>query len=546
MKTPLEVRASSPISFTLRLACALGALAVVAAPGRVDAQSANWIGTAGTGGAGTWDTVGDWSTPSTVPGTTTSPATTTNTDVATFAAATGGTVTLAAARDIGGITETSGTAIYAIGASTGSPTLYLTSGGEVQTMATGDAFSINAPIIFTSSGTTASYTFDEEPGSSGRPLDLQGGITGAPVSGTTTITLQGSGASAINLITKAIADGTGGGSTAVIKNGAGTWRVYAGTYSGGTTINAGTLDNYNAISTTTTFGTGTITMNGGTLGLDAASSSTNTLNSPLVVNNSNTFAYRAYAAANVIFAPQSMSGTGTLTFSPSSLVVGNATAFAGYGSASTGVVNTSGAGAFGTFGGNVNVAGITISSVNYTATLSLTNAFALSTATGTVSVNALGILTSTVANTNLGGSLTLAGGTISPNGTSAGLLTLTAGNFSMTSGTLMLTLTNTTSFDEIASNGAGVFSLTGGTLDLGGVTAAAGNSYQVLNGFASGTVSGIMITDYMTGDGSQPVLNSSGLLTFVAVPEPGTVALFAYAGLLGLTFAAVRRRMARA
>ena len=93
-------------------------------------------------------------------------------------------------------------------------------------------------------------------------------------------------------------------------------------------------------------------------------------------------------------------------------------------------------------------------------------------------------------------------------------------DFTMTAGTLGLTLTSTSSYDQIVGTSTGTFSLTGGTLDLEGVTAAAGNSYQVFSGFAStgNTVSGVGFTNYATGDGSTPSLSSTGLLTFIA-PE---------------------------
>ena len=110
----------------------------------------------------------------------------------------------------------------------------------------------------------------------------------------------------------------------------------------------------------------------------------------------------------------------------------------------------------------------------------------------------------------------------------------------MNGGTLSLTLG--TSFDQITGNGT--FSFTGGTLALdttGGGFSYASN-YQILTGFASGSVAGLSFTGYDNVNYAA-MLNNSGSLSFSAVPEPST-----YAAILGsavLACAAWKRRRRR-
>lgn len=136
------------------------------------------------------------------------------------------------------------------------------------------------------------------------------------------------------------------------------------------------------------------------------------------------------------------------------------------------------------------------------------------------------------------GGLEIAGGTldIGSTATTASAVPLVAGaNFSMSAGSLNVLLG--TAFDKISAGGASTFSITGGTLAL---TLGAGfdysSSYQILEGFASGSVNGLTITGYDTAT-YVASLSDSGFVTFV--PEPSTWALAAAAGLVGGT---IRRR----
>ena len=158
-----------------------------------------------------------------------------------------------------------------------------------------------------------------------------------------------------------------------------------------------------------------------------------------------------------------------------------------------------------------------------------------------------GTLTSSIANVNLGiGGVSLAtGGTIDPRGTgSAGTFTLAANQlFSTTGGTMNFTIG--TSFDKIIGSGTGTFSIGSGTtlaLTLGTGFSYA-NTYNILNGFSSGTVAGtgFTITGYDTTNWVAS-LDNTGTLSFSAsaIPEPSTYALIL--GGFAVAFTAFYRR----
>jgi len=158
-------------------------------------------------------------------------------------------------------------------------------------------------------------------------------------------------------------------------------------------------------------------------------------------------------------------------------------------------------------------------------TMELDNAAALTLATGGMSLDAggTGKLTSTVANATLGGNLTLASGTISPgDDNGVGTLTLTAGkNFSMTGGVLNIDLGSV--YDAIAGSGSGTFSISGGevSLDVTGAGFSYKNTYTLLSGFSTGSVTNLAITGYDTMN-YNATLSDTGILSFTAIPEPQT------------------------
>ncbi len=155
------------------------------------------------------------------------------------------------------------------------------------------------------------------------------------------------------------------------------------------------------------------------------------------------------------------------------------------------------------------------------------NVAALGTGAATVSG---GTLKTTVSTLDFGG-LTLSSGVVALNSATFNLSSGTS--FSQTGGTLDLSAGTPGAID---GSGAGTFSLSSGTLDLGGNTGwNYADTYDILNGFASGSVSNLTITDYDTTDFTASV-NDAGVLSFTATPEPKSLLL----GALAAAFLAVR------
>jgi autotransporter-associated beta strand protein len=193
-----------------------------------------------TDGAGNWANTASW-TGGNIPGSTTFD----NTDIATFSVKLAGDrlVTVDNPRYIGGISF-GNTSIYKY--TLGSGFLRLNSGGVIQTVATNGLHTdtISAAIqIDGASAATAAFTAGATSSSS---LLSIGPVMGSATSGNiTTLTLNGTNSGA-NAVTGVIGDGSGGGKLAVVKSTPdGSWTLSgANTYSGGTTVNAGTLNVY--------------------------------------------------------------------------------------------------------------------------------------------------------------------------------------------------------------------------------------------------------------------------------------------------------------
>ena len=213
------------------------------------AASQTWDG--GSVANGNWSTVGNWLGDPTAPGATSG---TTNTDVATFNAAIANTwgnavgnpiVIDSATQNIGGISFGGATGNYFIG-STGGNSLLLTSGGAIQILntltATNAVETINAPLVIQGGGGTYTFANHSANGSGvgAGTLNFGGGITGG-AAGATVLTLSGTNTNA-NTISGIIGNGSAT-TMAITKSGVGTWKLTgANTYTGATTINAGTLN----------------------------------------------------------------------------------------------------------------------------------------------------------------------------------------------------------------------------------------------------------------------------------------------------------------
>jgi autotransporter-associated beta strand protein len=231
----------------------LAAITLAMAP-VIHAASDSWKADA----AGNWNNSASW-TGANIPGST---AVVNSADVATFGftLTAGRIVTVDANRNLGGITF-SNTSAFGYTLSGGN--ILLSNGGLIQsTGATGaHTDTISSAIQIQGDGGSASFTNN----ALNTRLMSIGAVTGA-ATGTniTTLTLNGTSTGA-NAITGIIGNGSGGGLLALEKFGAGTWSLQNtnNSYSGGTTVNAGTLQALTAGS----LGTGQVTLTGGALHL---------------------------------------------------------------------------------------------------------------------------------------------------------------------------------------------------------------------------------------------------------------------------------------
>ena len=245
------------------------------------------------------------------------------------------------------------------------------------------------------------------------------------------LTLTGTGTGSL---AAAIGDNTG--ATSVVKNGSGTWTLSgANTYSGGLTLNQGTLN----LNSNTAPGTGTLTIAGGTLD--------NTSGGTVILTNNN---------------PQSWNGDFTFT-GTNSLVMGTGAVTLGAGRQVTVSNNTL------TIGGNISGAGLTFTKAG-AGTLALTGA---SSTVGQVNLNAgsLSVGGSTTLNTGDFNSLAGATLTIASGGTVKANITGTAtfsGTISAAGGTFEKDGAGTLAFNTTFDAGLGsTLVLSGGTLLLG-------------------------------------------------------------------------------
>jgi autotransporter-associated beta strand protein len=228
----------------------LGAALTTTAAAASDSWSAN--------AAGNWNNTASW-TGGNIPGST---AVLDSTDIATFGftLTAGRIVTVDSNRNIGGITFSN---TSAFGYTLSSGNLKLSNGGLIQSTGASGAHTdtISSAIEIQGDGGTATFTNSALNTRLMNIGALTGVSTGANV---TNLTLNGANTGA-NAISGVVGDGSGGGKLSITKNDAGTWVLQnnGNTYSGGTTVNAGTLQALAANS----LGTGPVTLAAGALHL---------------------------------------------------------------------------------------------------------------------------------------------------------------------------------------------------------------------------------------------------------------------------------------
>ena len=227
--------------------------------GGIQAADSAWSGTTGDG---LWTTAGNWSVG--VPGTTTSVTAGANTDVVTFDTATNLAVNYGtSSRNIGGIQFGTGAGPFVVSRpGSNSTRLYFSLGGEVAV--TSDVTAVQTLGRTGLAGTSGTYTFRNDSTTPTAKIDFATSFISAST-GPTTLVLTGSnpgGASGLTETSRlnAISEATGAGGLTLVKNGAGNWLLEgSNTYTGGTTINDGSL----LLRGSATLGPGLITINGG-------------------------------------------------------------------------------------------------------------------------------------------------------------------------------------------------------------------------------------------------------------------------------------------
>ncbi|MCX6977546.1 MAG: autotransporter-associated beta strand repeat-containing protein [Verrucomicrobia bacterium] len=257
MKTTTRSRKNTQI-----LAGSIAAL--VLATHSAQAASAAWNVNAD----GAWVTDSNW-TPAAAPGAVTGTA---SADVATFSNTLtlfGKTITVDANRNIGGISFGNATAF---GFTLTGGNLLLSNASVIQSLAAdgGHMETIASAIAIQGDSGSASFTALSTNGNT--LLNIAGAVTGVSTAGnTTTLNLNGTNLGG-NEVTGIIGDGSLGGKLALTKSAAGTWFLTgSNTYTGTTTLTAGTLvaENANALGSG-----GNVTFGGGTLRYTAYSAGT--------------------------------------------------------------------------------------------------------------------------------------------------------------------------------------------------------------------------------------------------------------------------------
>ena len=385
-----------------------------------------------------------------------------------------GTATLTAANSYGGITRLNGGVLSvsdvsnggvnsSIGASTLAATNLVINGGTLRY--TGVGQSTNRLFTLGAGGGTLDAS------GTGALNFTNGGAIVLPGAGARSLTLTGSNTGANTL---AAVVGDGGGPSTVIKSGTGTWSLTgANTYSGGTTINSGTL----SVSQDANLGAsgGGIVLNGGTLQATATVGTSRVI----VFNGAGTI---DTAPAIVLSKSGGSSGAGSLNKTGTgTLLLTGINAYTGGTTITAGTLQL----------GNGGTAGSIVGDVTNNATL-LVNRSDDSTLAGDIggsgNLQKLGAGTLTLSGTNsYGGGTALLKGRIDVGSNSA----LGTGALAMSDGTTLgfaadgLTIANpvllTGTFDPIVDTGAFTETLSG-AITGGGILTKNGSGTLIVSG----------------------------------------------------------------
>jgi len=490
---------------------------VLAVAGIHQAQAAG-DGTWSLNGSGNWVQSANWAS-GIIPGATNS---TTNTDTATFSVAlsSASTVNVDANRNIKNITfsATSGSR-YKL--DTGS--LLLSDGGTILSSAASGA---RIDTINTAVTLLGNASFTNNSTNSTADLSFTGTVAGSATTGNTSIlTLNGSNTDSGNaLTTTLISDGTNGGKLAIVKSGAGQWRINgtaSNTYSGGFTMGAGTLG---VAGSNTAFGTGTLTINGGIIAQLNATGG----NYANAISVGGDFSLNAGSLAPMTFSGNmdlggvtrtisQIGATGTATLSGTisnggltkastgNLTLSGSNSYAGATTVSAGVLNIRNGSALGS-----TAAGTSVTSG---AALELQGGIAIGAEAVSLAgsgISSAGALRNISGTNSLAGNITLTSATRI--NSDAGLLTLT-GTIAVDTSNRNLTFggagnTAITGAGTIGNLGTGTVTKDGtGTLTIGGTSSPVALSYTGLTTVSAGT----LIINGTVGSGGVTVASGATL-----------------------------------
>lgn len=494
----------------------------------------------------------------------------------------------------GGFGGGAGNTFYTLSGTTG-----VTLSGAGSSSAVG-TFTANATtytsVLANNSGVTQTVSIPLTLGAANQAIRAVSGdlaINGTLANGGNTLTVGGAG-------------NTTFGSSAVISGSGGLTKVEAGTltlsanntYSGGTTISAGTLLVTNTIGSGT--GSGNVTVNAGSLGGTGTISGSVALNGATIGSSGSTLTLNSNlttTGTSNVAATSTVNVAGTTTVSSGTLTVNGALgvngSIAGTGAvvvSSTGSLTgnatinnatTVSGGTFGTSGNTLNLGSTLAASGNNTIATGVTV-----NVTGNTTISS-GVFT---VNGTLGGTgakIVGSGATLKGNSTISGPTTVQLGgilspgnspgiqNFSddvTLAGTTIMEINGTgrgTAYDGInLTTGAGQDLFYGGTLSLSfgaAITAGTYDLFALTDGVAqSGTFGVVSIAGTAVASNTAPDItgtgwtaslidtqstpatwslsfnNASGDLTITAIPEPSAYAALAGVGMIG--FALYRRR----